>query len=286
MKNTLPNFLVVGAQKAGTTTFYDIFKNHPEVYLPEQKEIFFFDYNYSKGIEWYQNKAFKTVSNEKAIGEISPSYLHIECVPYNIYQLLGKNVKLIFLLREPVSRAFSAYRMYKKSPRYNKWTNDDFETLIKKEKEGKSDSNYIKQGMYHQNIQRYLKYFEKEKMLFIQFEGFVGENRNKTIAEICRFLSISPIKLRDNIHRIRGNTLQHTWLKILFSENFRLINWFRKKVLSNSSLTKIMKNLIYKDDPIEILSSKLKREIFNDVFKEDVIQLEKTININLNSWKQ
>ena len=73
MKESLPNFICVGANKAGTTSLQELLKQHPDVYLPEEKEIHYFDNDksYGVGIEWYQ-KYYHKFDGQKAVGDISP----------------------------------------------------------------------------------------------------------------------------------------------------------------------------------------------------------------------
>lgn len=113
---TLPNFLIIGAQKAGTSWLAYQLEKHPEIYLPK-KEIHYFDkgFNYQKGLSWYE-KQFDEVTEQKAIGEKTPEYLwangegwedHQSDVHQKIFQTLPE-AKLIVTLRNPVDRAISA----------------------------------------------------------------------------------------------------------------------------------------------------------------------------------
>lgn len=72
----LPNFLIIGAPRSGTTWIQENIKHHPEIFMPEQKEIHFFDRNYAMGIEYYE-KYFSAYDGQKAIGEATPDYLHL-----------------------------------------------------------------------------------------------------------------------------------------------------------------------------------------------------------------
>ena len=76
MNNNI-NFYCIGAQKAGTTTIHDILINHPDIFLPSDKEAHFFDFEsrYSRGITWYLNEFFQSVGNEKIVGSITPEYM-------------------------------------------------------------------------------------------------------------------------------------------------------------------------------------------------------------------
>ena len=108
----LPDFLCVGAQKSGTSLLYRLLNQHPEIYLAKGKEIHFFnrDENYNKGIEWY-SEHFAGSEDYKRVGEVTPDYNYVPTVPGRIYKTLGKDIKLIFMLRNPVDRAYSNYWM-------------------------------------------------------------------------------------------------------------------------------------------------------------------------------
>jgi len=106
----LPNFLIVGAQKAGTSSMVIYLSEHPDVSVP-LNEIHFFDIDerYKKGLKWYE-KHFKKWNGQKAIGEKTPIYMYLEKVPARIAKDLP-NIKLIFMLRNPTDRAWSNYWM-------------------------------------------------------------------------------------------------------------------------------------------------------------------------------
>src|ERR1044071_2192855 len=98
----LPNFLGVGAQKAGTTTLYEILKQHPDIFLPKKiKETKFFVYEekFQKGRAWYEKEFFSEWNGEKAVGEIDPAMIFEEKSAQRIFDALGKNMKLIFIFR-------------------------------------------------------------------------------------------------------------------------------------------------------------------------------------------
>ena len=109
----LPNFFILGAAKAGTTTLFDLLKQHPQVYLPFNKEPMFFshDDNYKRGTDWYIRTYFQQAVNFPVRGEATPHYLYwSEKVATRIQHLYaGSPVKFIVMLRDPVSRAYSWY---------------------------------------------------------------------------------------------------------------------------------------------------------------------------------
>src|SRR5215470_4416040 len=115
----LPTFLIIGAQRCGTTSLFKAIAEHPAVVPPTfHKGVHYFDINYPRGIDWYQGhfptrfagrRATAGLDVPPATGESSPYYLHHPAAPARIAAALP-DVKLIALLRDPVERAFSAYK--------------------------------------------------------------------------------------------------------------------------------------------------------------------------------
>lgn len=103
----LPEFLCIGAQKAGTTTLHHLLEQHPQVHLPQPKELHYFSLHFSCGPQWYAAQ-FHGASSEQHCGEITPYYLFHPQAPQRIQALLP-NVRLIVLLRDPVERCLSQY---------------------------------------------------------------------------------------------------------------------------------------------------------------------------------
>ena len=106
----LPNFIILGSQKAGTTSLYQVLKQHPEIFMPAKKELNFFFHKaeYAKGQNYYQRYFKNAPVNARAIGEASPGYICHPETPKRIHRLLP-NAKLIVTVREPISRAYSQY---------------------------------------------------------------------------------------------------------------------------------------------------------------------------------
>lgn len=107
----LPDFLIVGVMKGGTTSLFKYLAGHPQVAAPFRKEIKFFDSNYFHGLEWYRaHFPLKSgLDGGKITGEASPYYMFHPCAPARICAALP-GAKIILLLRNPVDRAFSHYQ--------------------------------------------------------------------------------------------------------------------------------------------------------------------------------
>lgn len=183
----LPNFIVVGAMKAGTTSYSAMLYNHPDIYMPAN-EVHFFDVDsrYQRGLAEYETD-FTGWDGETAIGEKTPTYSYREDVPGRIAEHLP-DVKLIWLFREPVARAYSHYRFFisRGSERLT------FDRAIQRERRGATPHytmNYIDRSLYAVQVERFLKYFPREQMRFFLFERLLNDPW-EVMRESCEFLGV------------------------------------------------------------------------------------------------
>ena len=211
MIKSRPDFLVVGAQKAGTTSLYNYLIQHPKVIGNESwKEIRYFDLpeNYSRGLGWYLgNFPSKRKKGDRLTFDASPSYLYFDYVPELIKKDLG-NIKMIAILRNPVDRAYSAWQMYHSfadNPHDHLRNIADqrtFKQAIDDELKGLSAKypyDYINRGKYADQLQNYYKHFSQENLLVINFNQF-KEDIETLLNNVCDFLNIerfSPEKLQE-----------------------------------------------------------------------------------------
>ncbi len=202
-RHNLPDFLIIGAMKSGTTSLHHLLASHPEIFIPDG-EIFFFtlddieqqpdsfidtgsewtfhdlDRNFDRYFEWYR-KHFQPADPTDTIGEDSTTYLPSHKAPERIASLLP-DVKLIALLRDPVDRAYSHYwHIVRKGIAMF-----DFETTLER-----CPGRILNRSMYRPSIERYRRHFSDEQLKVVVFERFV-ENQRTVLEEICEFLGVSP----------------------------------------------------------------------------------------------
>ena len=188
---TLPNFIIVGAMKAGTTTLANMLSEHPQIFIPNN-EVHYFnrDEHFLQGINWYQ-KQFQEASQETVIGEKTPTYSYLPKVPERIYQEFP-TIKLIWLFREPVSRTYSNYWHAVRARKEHL----SFEQAIEKESE-RIKSNlmygYVKRSIYVEQVKRYLEFFPKENMHFIVMEELLSNPRS-VLEKSLLFLDVDTDK--------------------------------------------------------------------------------------------
>jgi hypothetical protein len=204
-RGALPNTLVIGASKGGTTSVYHWLSRHPAVCVSRVKEVRYFNGHYEQGPAWYAAQ-FDPKPGQRVLVEASPSYLWDPDVPERIRSLLGEP-KLIVLLREPVERAWSQYWM---KVRRGEET-ASFEEVIRREAEtfgpaGQMPSDgsvpkirygarsYLGKGVYAPQIERWLSVFPRECFHFIKSEDLFREPA-ETMRGLLRFLGLPPMKL-------------------------------------------------------------------------------------------
>ena len=194
---SLPNFMCIGASKSGTTSLYDILKQHSDIFLPSFKEPHFFDIPlvYEHGISWYVKTYFSGVKKEKCIGDFTPTYLFDKYAPERILSSLGKNVKFIIILRNPVDRAYSHYLHSKRDLHEHL----SFEDALKKKVDEKNNyltylrTSYVEQGKYADMLQRYFALFSKDNFLILHFEEDFVAAREQTMVKVFKFLILPNI---------------------------------------------------------------------------------------------
>jgi hypothetical protein len=189
-----PNFFIVGAPRAGTTSLYEYLKNCENVFMSPIKETYFFSPNVNmklilskpvKNQKDYQ-KLFHNVKTEKAIGEATPSYLWDPDSAKLIHEKIP-NARIIIILRNPINRAFSHYLWLVSLGKENL----SFSEAIKKSLSAKPDfsGRIIDGGMYSNQIQRYLDEFDQKQIKIIIFEEFL-KNPKLIVEDILKFLDI------------------------------------------------------------------------------------------------
>jgi hypothetical protein len=208
-KGRLPDFLIIGAQKAGTTSLFHYVGQHPDIQLPLSKEIHYYDLNYTKGTKWYRS-FFASVIRTKITGESTPYYLFHPFVPARVYHDNPKT-KIIILLRHPGERAFSHFQMMKrmgieKLETFSEAIQAEHGRLKKGLKYLYTDSlsasfehqhyTYLSRGKYARQLKRWFHYFSKEQILIIKSEDLF-ENPIKTLEKVYLFLGVDVIYPKD-----------------------------------------------------------------------------------------
>lgn len=206
-----PHFLGIGTQKGGTTSLYRLLRQHPQLYLPEPKELHYFSLHYGQGPDWYA-RHFQAAKPWQRRGEITPYYLFHPEVPQRIHRL-RQNIRLLVLLRDPVARTLSQYFHAR---RYG-FESLDLEAALNAEPERlagceavlqKPDGlhqahqrhSYLARSRYEQQISRYWTLFSPRQMLILRSEDLFT-TPDETCQRIRHFLGIQQFPVGTHLPR-------------------------------------------------------------------------------------
>ena len=207
---TLPNFLIIGAPKAGTTSLKYGLADHPEVFMAPDKPVsepHFLSYEDDQWPDWAvkdqstYEALFDSAGEAKAVGEKSTWYLYSQAAPKRAAQHLP-DVKVIAVLRDPVVRAYSSYRF---NLQLGIESLDSFDKAL--EREGKRiergmgfDKRYMQAGLYAQQLERWFEAIGRERVLVLIFEDLM-DDAAVHLHQACEFLGIDKPRDMEPSHR-------------------------------------------------------------------------------------
>ena len=249
----IPDFLVIGAKRCGTTSLYQHLSEHPCISRSPRDNIGFFNENYHLGINWYKS-LFPTVFYKKKMEsknkhclffDVTSTYMEEELTAKNVYEV-NPNQKIIVILRNPVDRAYSHYHVNVKEKSEKRSFEDAiFEEMnrIKSERiiQNKNKNlrvftpnniHYLKKGFYALQLKSWFKIFPREQILVLSTEEF-QEDQNLIYKKIFDFLNIPNMKIKSTEKMEKGNYthMKHDTRNLLLDyfrqcnhELFELIN--------------------------------------------------------------
>jgi hypothetical protein len=208
----LPTFVIAGAGKSGTTTLWEYLKAHPEVSLAVLKEPCFFTNNselstFSNGLSWYQD-LFPKIPDAKAFGEASTIYMVSEDSPALIFETVP-DVKLIFILRDPVERLYSQFFSQQKQQGLQV---PEFEYMIREQHP--MVQKLISASSYQDHLSRYMDLFPMNQIKVIIFDD-LESNPRTVVREIYEYIGVNPDFIPSNIGMVYNapRQLNIIWLQ-------------------------------------------------------------------------
>jgi len=284
----LPNFILIGVQKAGTTSLYDWIAQHPDVYGPKgMKDFPFFcnDEYYKNGLKWF-SKFFRDHHGEKIIFHGYVNHIYNNMSAQRIYDY-KKDIKLLLILRNPIERAYSAFWYMRKIGIETLKTFEEAIDIEDKRKSGnyreRNDLTYIDHGFYYKQLINFYKFFSKSQ-IFIAFFEDIKENRENLIKKIYNFLEVDenfvPLFNVENpsgvpriglIQRILSKKIAPPYIKDLIPLDKRILI---KDFLMNLNVKKVNYS------PIKL---ETKRNLIN-TYRDEILRLEDLLGIDLSGW--
>lgn len=289
---TMPNFLIIGAMKSGTTALYYYLEQHPQIFMSPVKEPNFFcsesestsDTDAIADVRAYE-RLFAGVSDEKAYGEASHCYLYEPKAVERIKSYIPEAV-LIAILRNPVDRAYSHFLHM---VRNGTEPLADFSQALREEMDGAHRANfqdYVGRGLYHEQLIRYFDAFDEDQIRIYLYED-LNDAATYTLRDIFRFLEVDAefVPNMSLKHNVSGHPKNKTLDKVLRKQGpvknaFKLylpakLRWRLSRpydTLKNLNLTE--------PPPIEPET----RQQLIEVYRKDVLELQELIQRDLAQW--
>jgi len=204
-------FLICGAQKAGTTALADMLRTHPEIYLPDRKEIHYFD---NEDLDWKKDnhelyhQEFREANGRLLWGEATPVYMYWNESARRIYEY-NSQMKIVVSLRSPATRAYSQWSM--ETSRGNE-TFSFQEAIMTEHRRYNQDEqhriySYLQRGLYSYQLERLWSYFGRDQTLVVRYEDLRNDTR-ETMRRIFDFLEIDPIDVIEGYRSHEGKYSQ------------------------------------------------------------------------------
>lgn len=202
----LPDFLIIGAKRCGTTSLFTYLPEHPSIIESHHDNMGFFNDNYHLGVNWYKS-FFTTISTKKRIEkeqgkclsfDVTTRYIEQKSTAENIKKI-KPDMKIIVILRNPIDRAYSQFNLSKKELTQSlDFESEVFREITELEKKmennnelefNKEKQHYIQRGLYAKQLKSWFEIFPRDNILILSTEDFKNDN-NMTYSKIFDFLDI------------------------------------------------------------------------------------------------
>ena len=277
----LPNFLIGGAPKTGTTALHNYLRQHPAICMSEPKETFFFTDEYDRGVKWFAQH-FEHCCEKKAVGEASTTTLYGSDAPKRVRETLGAP-KLIFVLRNPVERAYSEYLFFVHKGRIP--ASISFEDVVLRNKSEYSD-RILQMGCYDKYLSRFEEKFGRDGMKIILHEEF-RSTPAQILEELFRFLGVEdtfrPDELGEhNTTRSPAFPLVYYWIRRLW-HGIRDIVESQFPNTTETARESVRRLLFSKEKPP--MSEEI-RAYLQDFYEESTVRLDGYLDRDLGIWRE
>ena len=270
-----PTFSCIGTYRAGTTWLYTVLYKHPDIYLPNEKELMFFSHHYEKGISWYE-KFFDQAKDHQGRGDITPAYLSYREAP----ALIAKNypdIKLIVSLRNPVDQIDSLYQLWLT----RNYTDRDLKTALETEDE------LLDNVLYHKHISDYLEHFNRDQILVLLYDE-LKDNPKEFLKKVYNFLEVDEFFPEEAFKK--QNAYRSPKSKILerfisgtgdLLRQMKLLKF--KSILNKTGISEKIKKINTSSKKKDTMPEDVRQRI-NQHVSEDIKKLEELLNIKLSTW--
>lgn len=300
----VPNFLMIGAAKSGTTTVWHYLRQHPEIFMSPRKHVRFFSFQEANpdfrgpplegesvpyaitDVDAYR-ALFDGVEDEIAVGEASHSYLYQPMAAERIREY-ARDIKLIAILRNPADRAYSHYMQMRRDGREPL---EDFRRALEAEDERVRDNwwpdfHYARIGLYHSQLRRYFERFDRDQLKVYLYEDLKTDPRGM-MRDVFRFLDVDDAymletSLNYNASGVPKNKTVHTLL-----QGLRSIKPVVERVLPQKHTKRLLRvgsDLHNRNLTKSAMAPETRKSVTDVYFRQDIIELQDLIQRDLSAW--
>jgi hypothetical protein len=274
----LPDFIVVGYSRSSTSWLYEALKKNDRIFLPDRKELHFYDRNYKEGLEFY-NKYFSSAADGLLKGDITPVYTEYEGIAEKIHADMP-NVKIIIILRNPLDRLKSIFLQLVRDGKFSK----DFKSLLIKDNKL---TEFTKAQFYSDTVLTYLSLFGTNQVHIAIYDDFVRKP-DEYVTGIADFLLVNDDDWVKNISEVFDKKANPTVIPKWFLLH-KVVQKFNQKLRlqHNNSLDKILNKChsIYRNIFLSASISpdwEIKNNVLiKEIFKDDIVSLGAILNRDL-----
>lgn len=274
----LPNFLVIGAMKGGTTALFKLLCTRPDVYMPSLKEPDFFAIEgvWRNGIDWYAN-LFRDAGSALAVGEASTSYSKCTEFP-GVAERIAKvlpNVRLIYVLRHPVERAVS---MYHHNVLMRRETAPIDEAL-------RTRPMYLDASLYGMQLKQYFDVFDRSQVLVVKSEELRAMPQ-ETVDSVAAFLGLplGHIYPSDGVHYATSSRRKETAISLAISRS----SWYPKLAsMVPAAVRRGARDLLTRKAPADLVTAKPTQATLDylvEAIRPDLEELKRMLGSTFEPW--
>jgi hypothetical protein len=301
----LPDFLVIGAGKSGTTSIDNYLKQHPDLYVSPVKEPNFFAlegktflkpnedreqfFHFPWSVTTLEDylKLFAKARPDQLKGETSPMYMYDENAAQNIKRHIP-DVKLIAILRQPAERIYSRYLHLAEE---NRVPGSGMDEIFDRTGIWWKRNDLVNEGFYHKHLSRFFTLFPRENIMVILHEELIA-NRSGVIKDIFTFLNVrNDIEIDSKTDFNPSGIIKSKLLDKFIGKRSPIFSGLSKisptlydKLKKNSRLVRYFGILRKKNLNRPILDRELKRRITDEIYKDDILNLQQLLNRDLKHW--
>lgn len=286
--STLPDFLIIGAPKCGTTSLFHYLDDHPQIYVPSEKEPHFYSYVGEERPHWgMENRAaytslFRGARADQVCGEASTWYLYSQTAAREI-QKRAPDTRCIALLRQPVDRAYSSWSFRVQQG----WEDLGFPDAIAREDERVDDGalwdvHYLRAGLYYEQIRRFHEHLGADQVKILWFDDFTSD-ANSVVEEALSFLGLGPVDSMDTntIHNPTTLPRSQTLNRLLNADQLRHLARRALPSSIRSFIRRSAQRVNRRERPS--LDCDLRRNLTEQVWS-DIERLENLLDVDLSRW--